>query len=175
MEFTQEELLALASHDMEQGRLEGALYKLKQVVQHEAAPVYGVAMAAKLYAQLRLFGSAKALYERYLALDPQSAEISFELGMVHFDMGDVEAALIIWGKVLDFAPTFPPALFYSALALSNGKHLADAKRHLDVLLQTAPEDNLYFSRSKELLQAIEAQAIQQSNASASPVVSLGGM
>lgn len=172
MEFTQEELLALAQHDMEQGQLEGALSKLKHVVQDDGAPAYGVAMAAKLYARLRLFNSAKALYQRYLELDPQSVEISFELGMVHFDMGDSEAALSIWDKVLGAVPTFPPALFYSAAALSNGKRLADAKRHLDVLLQTAPEDNLYFGRGKELLQAIGAQAIQQSGISASSPVSL---
>lgn len=173
MEFTQEELLALAQHDMAQGRLEGALSKLKQVVQHETAPAYGIAMAAKLYAQLRLFGSAKALYQRYLELDPQSVEISFELGMVHFDMGDAEAALSIWDKVLDAVPTFPPALFYSAVALSNGKRLADAKRHLDVLLQTAAEDNLYFEQSKELLQSIEVLAIQQSGIATTPSVSIG--
>lgn len=173
MDFTQEELIALAQHDMEQGRMEGALHKLKQVVQQETAPAFGLALAAKLYAQLRLFPSAKALYERYLALDPHSPEIAFELGMVHFDMGDTEAALAIWHRLLDTVPNFPPALFYAALALSRSQRLADAKRHLDVLLQTAAEDNLYFGRGKELLQEIDAQATQQYAQATAANVSVG--
>jgi len=162
MEFDNDELLALAQHDMEQGQLENALRKLKQIVKQDSAPARSLAVAAKLYARLGLFGHAKKLYERYLAMQPGSVEIAFELGMVNFDMGEIDTALSLWDKVLSDNPTFPPALFYAALAHSRNNRLADAKRNLDVLLQTASADNLYFSRSKELLQSIDAQAMQQS-------------
>jgi tetratricopeptide (TPR) repeat protein len=162
MEFDNDELLALAQHEIEQGQLENALRKLKQIIKHESASAASLAIAAKLYARLGLFRHAKELYQRHLAIQPDSLEIAFELGMVNFDLGEVDVALSAWEKLLAVNPTFPPALFYAALALSRGNRLADAKRNLDVLLQTAAADNLYFARSKELLQAIDTQAVQQS-------------
>ena len=161
MEFDQDELVALAQYDMEQGRLEAALLKLKQVVRHDTAPPRALAMAAKLYAQLQLFSYAKRLYERYIAVDPASEEVAFELGMVHFDLGETDNALSVWTSLLNARPTYPPALFYSALALSGSNRFGEAKRHLDVLLQTAEPDNLYFGQGRDLLRAMDAQALQQ--------------
>ena len=166
MDFDHDELIALAQHDMAQGRLEGALAKLKRVVQADSAPIHSLAMTAKLYAQLGLFTRSKVLYERYLVTDAHSDEINFELGMIHFDSSDAGTALRIWSELLDRTPTYPPALFYSALALSGDGRLGEAKRHLDVLLHSAAEDNLYYGRGKDLLRSIEAEATQQSAAAA---------
>jgi len=44
----------------------------------------------------------------------------------------------------------PPALFNAAWLLAQRKQFADASRHIEVLLQTAAEDNLYVSRAREL-------------------------
>ncbi|MES2534684.1 MAG: tetratricopeptide repeat protein [Pseudomonadota bacterium] len=170
MEFDHEELLALAQHDIEQGDLENALRKLKQVIRHDLPPINSLAITAKLYARLGLYSHAKVLYQRYLAAEPQSVEIAFELGMVHFDMGDTETALSYWEKILAENPTFPPALFYAALAFSQKNRMAEAKRNLDVLLQSAAADNLYFSRARELLQGINTQILRHTgNVLASPM------
>jgi tetratricopeptide (TPR) repeat protein len=75
--------------------------------------------------------------------------------MVHYDSGDLDGAIKIWQDVLDKEPTYPPALFYRALGLANQNNTAEALQHLDVLIKSAPADNLYFERGRELIRSIE--------------------
>ncbi len=163
--FELDELTALARLDIEQGRVEQGLSKLKAILVQEPPPPEAVSMAARLYAQLRLFDRALPLFERYLSMRPGAVDETFQLGMVLLDKGDSQRALEIWEEQLRQQPTFPPGLFYCAVVLSRQGKIAEAKRNLDVLLQTAPADNLYYERSQGLLQAIEGGAVQ---ASASP-------
>lgn len=162
--FDLDELTALARLDIEQGRVEQGLAKLKLILADTGAvPPDAVGMAARLYAQLRLFDRAKPLFEQYLSMRPGAVEEEFQLGMVQFDKGDGEQALETWEGMLQRQPTFPPALFYCAVVLSRQGKIADARRNLDVLLQTAPADNLYFEQSKSLLQALEHQVVQHTS------------
>ncbi|MES2180758.1 MAG: tetratricopeptide repeat protein [Pseudomonadota bacterium] len=159
--FDLDELTALARLDIEQSRVEQALGKLKFVLSTDAAPTEALSMAARLYAQLGLFERAKVLFERYLSIRPDAVEEEFQLGMVQLDKGESEQALATWEGMLKRLPTFPPGLFYSALILNRQGKMAEAIRNLDVLLQTAPADNLYFGRSKELLASIERGVVHQ--------------
>ena len=153
--FEADELLALARLDIEGGKLDEALWKLKQVLTETTPPAEALAMAARLYAQLGLWERAKPLFQRYIEAEPKAMNEVFQLGMVNFDAGEVKEALAIWAGLLKEHPTHPPALFFTALAHSQTGQLAEARHGLDVLLKSAPADNLYFNRGKELLQAIE--------------------
>ena len=156
--FTPEELLALARFDLQQNRVEQALEKVKTVLAQDASSVEAQRLGAKIYAQLGLLAHARELFSAYLEKNPNALEERFQLGMVHLDSGEEDQALAIWQNVLEQYPTFPPALFYCSVVLQNQKQFATAKRNLDVLLQTAAKDNLYFERAKELLHNIQQQA-----------------
>lgn len=162
-DFDAQELFALARIDFERGALEPTLQKVKRLIKDPEVPNDAIALAARLYAQLGLWDRAKELFERYLKLNPQAITEVLQLGMVHFDAGQRDEALKIWATLLQKEPTHPPALFYSALAHAQSGRLADARNSLDVLLKSAPNDNLYFGRGKELLQSLDAQ---QSSATA---------
>jgi tetratricopeptide (TPR) repeat protein len=166
--FDSDEIVALARLDMEQGRVEQALLKLKALLAHASPPPEAISMAAKIYAQLGLFDRAKSLFERYLSIRPEAVEEEFQLGMVQLDKGESDQALQTWQGMLKRMPTFPPGLFYSAVVLNGQGKMADAIRHLDVLIKTAPADNLYFGRSKELLQSIERGAMPALSAATMP-------
>ena len=168
--FEADELLALATLDIEQGNIESALLKLKQVLAGKKPPADASAMAARLYAQLGLYERAKGLFETYLKSNPDSIVESFQLGMAHFDTGNTSEALSIWGNVVEKDPVNPPALFYRGLALAQQNEHSDAKKSLDKLLQSAPADNLYFSRAKDLLSAIEAGQIAKNNGNGQSLV-----
>ena len=154
--FDDDELLALAKHDLDKGEVESALFKLKQVLVSDEPLDEARTMAARIYAQLGLFERAQGLYEEYIAKNPGAVLESFQLGMTFFDMGRVEEALSHWDKVLDKEPVHPPSLFYKGLVLAQLGKVADAKQSLDTLLKSAPADNLYFGRARELLQAIDS-------------------
>lgn len=167
--FEADELVALARLDIERGVLDEALWKLKQAIMEASPPAEALAMTARLYAQLGLWERAKPLFQRYLEIEPRAVNEAFQLGMVHFDAGQASEAVKIWENLLKDHPTHPPALFYRALAASHAGQPAEARRSLDVLLKSAPPDNLYFNRAKELLLAIENQPAATGLASTEPL------
>lgn len=152
--FDADELIALARLDMDKGNVEAALGKLKQVLTNAEPLPEAQAMAAKIYAQLGLYDRARALFQAYLQTNPKAITEKFQFGMTHFDAGQHHEAFVVWEGVLKEFPTHPPALFYKSLVLTQEGKLADAKQTLDILLKSAPPDNLYFGRGKELLQTI---------------------
>jgi tetratricopeptide (TPR) repeat protein len=164
--FEADELVALARLDMDRGNVEAALGKLKQVLASADPLPEAQAMAARLYAQLGLFDRARALYQAYLQSNPGAITEKFQFGMTHFDAGQTKEALAIWDSLLKEFPTHPPALFYRALVLAQQGRTADAQQTLDILMKSAPADNLYFGRGKELLQSINSGQVYPAGKSA---------
>jgi tetratricopeptide (TPR) repeat protein len=154
-----DELVALARHDLQQGRLADALAKLKIVLNGANPPTIAMAMAARIYAELRLFDRARPLFEKFLTENAGATDETFQLGMVYFDTGDLDQALELWDRVLKDQPTHPPALFFSAMAHARKGRGADARRALDIIIMSAPPDNLYFEKAREFLPSLEAGTI----------------
>ncbi|MFC4161870.1 tetratricopeptide repeat protein [Chitinimonas lacunae] len=152
--FDNDELLALAQLDIGAERLDAALAKLKTLLNREAPPVAALALAGRLYAQIGLLDKARLHFEQYLAYHPEAVNERFQLGMVHFDGGNSEHALELWGQVRESFPHHPPALFYSALAIGRAGRDHEARALLQTLLNTAEPDNLYSGRAKELLASL---------------------
>jgi tetratricopeptide (TPR) repeat protein len=150
MQFDTEETLALAREHFEQNRIEEALAKVKQLLDHDSAVPGARELAARIYTRLRLYERAIALLKQCLEQEPESLERQLELAMVYQDSGDLDTALHRWDALLQRHPLMPPALFNAACLLAQRKQFADASRHIEVLLQTAAEDNLYVGRAREL-------------------------
>ena len=157
--FEPDELVALARLDMDRGNVEAALGKLKQVLATADPLPEAQTMAARIYAQLGLFDRARAHYQFYLQANPEAVTEKFQFGMTHFDSGQPNEALKVWEGLLKEFPTHPPALFYKALALAQQGKVSGAQQTLDILMKSAPADNLYFGRGKELLQTINSGQI----------------
>jgi tetratricopeptide (TPR) repeat protein len=151
-----DELLALARRDAESGRVEEALRKLKPLITQAEGPIEALPLAARIYAQLHLPERARACYRKYLAARPEAVLESFELGMTHFEQGEAAEADRLWRAVLQRSPTHPPTLFYSAVHAAGSGREPDARRHLEVLFQAMPGDNLYVQRGRELLKEMDA-------------------
>jgi tetratricopeptide (TPR) repeat protein len=156
-----DELLALAKHEVQRGELESALLKLKRLVSQKKPPAAAVAAIARVYAQLGLTDSAQKHFRKYLELNPDAAHETFELGVTYFDQGNDAGALDYWKRALELQPAHPPALFFSAVAHSRMGNVAEARRGIDVLLKTAPSDNLYVERGRELLKSLDGQPLAQ--------------
>lgn len=157
-----EELLALAQLDVEKERLDQALVKLKQLV---AVDRHGMrlpqvwAELGRLYAQLKLRDKSKDAYRRYIDQTPEAVHERFQLGLVCFELGEVEAALGLWKEVLALTPIYPPALFYTALVSAQGGALGRAWEICRQIVDRVEADNLYFGQAKDLLARIEADPV----------------
>lgn len=151
-----DERLALAKYEAQRGELQRALAMLKPLIAAERPPADSLAVLARLYARIGLMERAQAAFRRYLEYHPGAVHETFELGATYFDEGDDGKALEYWDRALALQPTHPPALFYSAAALSRTGKPADARRQLDVLLKSAPADNVYVERARDLLKTLEA-------------------
>ena len=165
--FDTDELVALAKYDLDQDRVDSALEKIKIVLSSEDCPLEAKGIAARLYAQLKLFDKAKALYDQFLSIAPNSVTEQFQLGMITLESGDKSEAVSIWSQLLEQDATHPPSLYYSAIALLELQQHDDATRHLNVLLQSAPADNLYFGKAKELLDGLNQSPQQEKTPSSS--------
>jgi len=166
--FDIDELVALARFDLDKGDLSEALWKLKKVIATNNPPAAALSMAGRLYAQLGLWARAQQMFRQYIAIEPSAINENFQLGMVHFDAGQSAEALKIWEGLLKNHPTHPPALFYRALLLAEANQVMEARHSLDILLKSAPADNLHFKQGKELLASLDAR---QAMANATSAVS----
>ena len=153
--FDNEELLALAKLDLSKNEIEKALSKIKQVLNDSKPPAETFSIAAKIYAQLKLYTRAQEMFNAYIKANPDAQLETFQLGMTYFESGDRKEAVKVWGQILEKLPKHPPALFYSALAFAQDNDVIAAKKILSTLIQSAPNDNLYFNRGKDLLTSIE--------------------
>jgi tetratricopeptide (TPR) repeat protein len=124
-------------------------------LREKSPPGEAYAVTARLYAQLGLFERAQVLLKQYLQLHPDAVLEAFQLGMTHFDAGQTNEALDIWERILKQHPVHPPALFYKGMALAQQGKATEARQALEVLLKSAPADNLYFGRGKELLAGLD--------------------
>lgn len=153
--FDADELLVLARHDLQKGQIEGAMAKLKLAQQRpDCTPDVGLELA-RLYAQLGLRSRAILLFQSYLRQNPVDVDARFQLGMALFESGERESALPIWEEVLAGSPQYPPALYFRALAISQQGGTDQARSLLRGALDVLPADNLYFTRSRDLLTLLE--------------------
>lgn len=150
-----DELLALARIDIEAGRLDGALLKVKWALKKDNSSLEAISMSARLYAQLRLTTKAVDAYKLFLQQRPEAMTETFQLGMVHMESGMRSEALSYWTQVLEADPAHPPSLYFSAIARLEQGEAEAAQRHLNVLLNSASVDNLYYSKAKDLLLSLE--------------------
>lgn len=152
--FDVSELLALAKLNIENNALEDALLKLKAAHEREEGNIIVAGELARLYAQLGLTEHAKPLFAQIVEKQPDALTEHLQYGMVHLDNGDIDSAITIWDNLLEIAPQFPPAQFYKGLALAQQGNTLAASELLEDLMDALDIDNLYYNRSKELLQDI---------------------
>jgi tetratricopeptide (TPR) repeat protein len=155
--FEDDELAALARLDLQQGRIEEALRKLKALMARTSPPSVSFALAARVYRQLELPERARDCYRAYLKQNPDALQETFELGLTHFEAGEGSAADEQWRRVLDREPAHPPALFYRSLLAARESQVAEARQRLDVLFKQVLPDNLYVTRGQELLQELNSR------------------
>lgn len=149
----QEELLALARIDVENNALSDALVKLKYA-NRLSSDDECLAMLARVYARIGLFTKAKAHFEQFLSRNSEALVEKFQYGMTHFDSNDDENALKVFQEILQSQKDHPPALYYSALIYSRKLENNKAIQNLELLLSTAPKENLFYLQADELLSNI---------------------
>lgn len=156
MQWDADELLVLARLDLKKENVEGALQKLKQARQLSSIASAIDVELGRLYAQIGLRKRAIPYFQGYLQSFPADIDAHFQLGMAQFEEGDHEAATVTWRAVAEVEPTYPPLLYFQALLLSQQRETGRAKEQLRRALEILPADNLYFSRARDLLSALEA-------------------
>lgn len=154
--FDSEELFALARLDLKKGDVALGLGRLKQALRLPGCPVPALVEAARVYAQLGMRAKAQPLFQRYVEQSPGDIDARFQLGMISFEEGQFGPALTLWEEVLHSAPDYPPALFFRAAAISSQGNVAEARRMLRGAMEVIAVDNLYFTRSRDLLAALDA-------------------
>lgn len=150
-----DELLALAYHDMKSENYENALKKAKEILAKHDAPNEVYSFLGRLYATLGLFLRARESFELYLKLDPDSYLEMFQLGMVEKDLGNFEAAVDIWRKVLQVYPDKEETKYYLGELFIKLERIEEARKILLNLLETAEDESEFIPLADKLLNRIK--------------------
>ena len=152
-----DERVALTKWHVQEKQLDKALLQIKHVLEEDSEHDEAMLIAARLYAQLQLFGRARQLFEKYLNKHTKDIDARFQLGMCYFDQNDYSNALQTWKGILGTNNHYPPALFYSAITLLRQNKSVEGVTQLKTILATVEIDNFYYNKAKELLMQIENQ------------------
>lgn len=152
-----DELVALARLDFEKERFDLALLRLKGL-DAVGGPWNGevLALLGATYARLRLWRRAQGMFQRFLQLHPEAVNERFQLGMTHFDGGQLVQALEVWQPLVQRQEPHPPALYHSALALARQGQIAPASALCEAILARVPQDNLFYGRAKTMIEQLRA-------------------
>jgi len=97
----------------------GALADLSRAIEYNPRSVEPLNLAGILYFQLGDAQKSIALFERAAAIDSTSPSAHFNLGMVHWQQGDIRSAHGHWLTALKLAPADEDILYWFALAEKN--------------------------------------------------------
>lgn len=152
--FDDEELLALADWNFQKDEHELALEKVKVLASRGTGPIQSYALMGRLYATLGLFIKAKQAFQHYLENQPDEnlkVNETFQLGLVERDMGNFDGAMSIWNNLLSNHPNHPPALYHSAVILSENGKQQEAVELLNHILETADDNDGHIQMADQLL------------------------
>lgn len=155
--FDPEELFALAKYDFSKNEYEPALSKLKVLIGRNQTLLDSYSLAGRIYATLELFEKAKECFSIFVKNAPEAIEERFQLGVVDYNLGNLEDALSMWDELLESYPGFPPALYHKALVMIDKDEVQQATDLLNSLLETAPEGDAHIAMADEMLSKLSLQ------------------
>lgn len=149
-----EEILALAALELENEKLEQPLVKLKYLLEQGVENEELYSMLGSVYAKLKLFESAAEQYEQLLSRNENRLHEKFQLGMVHYQMGNNDLAFTHWDSVLESDSTYPPVLFHKAVLMIELDEISGAEKLLNLLLSSVDETNYYAEQANNILEEL---------------------
>lgn len=102
--LTQAELLALAVDSSRRNEAGHALAYLKEAAGRADASARVLFMLGSEYAQLGMLQEAKASLSRAVELGPEFPLMRFQLGMLHANAQEIDAAKVAWQPLADLPP-----------------------------------------------------------------------
>jgi tetratricopeptide (TPR) repeat protein len=137
-----QELSEAGNHDLAAKELEKAITLDPEFAEARAA--LGVD-----YAQLMRFDEAAAELKRSIALDPSSSGY-YNLGLVYFQTGDMEAAETSVRKALQLPQSQPTThLLLAYILMPDPTKREEAERHLRLAARTIPQAGYLLSKLQE--------------------------
>lgn len=157
--FDNDELLALSDNDFQNKRYEQSLAKVKVLLARNNTPLPAYALIGRLYASIGLLERARDAFAFYISKAQREPVLNetFQLGLVESDLGNKDAALDIWTKLLAEHPNYPPALYHKANLLLEKDKIQESVDLLNHILETAPEGDNYIPMADRLLSRIVLQ------------------
>lgn len=114
-------------------------------------------------ADKRQYTDAIAIYKKYLALDPNDAEVYLGLGKAYRELGQYVKAVAAHKKAITIEPDYAEAYYHMGLAYNNRKHYYEAMSAFKKYLAFEPNDakaylglGIAYSGLKQYTDAIAA-------------------
>lgn len=144
------DLLIEATALAKSGDFEGAIVKLKALIESHPLHEIALGMLAGIYAQIGMHDRAIEYFRRVLKINPENPLARFQLGLSQLSSGQPADALNAWKPALKNPDDFL-VRFYSGLALMQLERPAEARPLLEEAAQQMPKNHALYPQLTELL------------------------
>jgi tetratricopeptide (TPR) repeat protein len=149
------ETLGLAATSAKQGDLEAAMGHARKVLSLDPGNEIGLGLLAGIYMQLNLRDRAESCLREVLSAHPRNVLARYQLGLMQFEAGQLQAALDTWAPALEDDEEFM-CHFHSALALLQLKKPQPARALLEHCAPRIPRNHELYPRLQELLEQLRS-------------------
>ena len=146
------ELLIEATALAQNGEFDGAIEKLKELIDAHPAHEIALGMLAGIYAQIGMHDRAIEYFQRVLETNPENPLARLQMGLCQLSSGKPTEALDTWKPALADPEDFL-ARFHSGLALLQLKRPAEAHQLLEAAERQMPKNHALYPQLAEILAA----------------------
>jgi tetratricopeptide (TPR) repeat protein len=144
------DLLIEATALAKSGEYEGAIVKLKELIESHPRHEIALGMLAGIHAQIGMHDRAIENFRRVLKINPENPLARFQLGLSQLSSGQPADALDTWKPSLKNPDNFL-VLFHSGLALMQLNRPAEARPLLEEAARRMPKNHALYPQLTDLL------------------------
>jgi predicted Zn-dependent protease len=149
------ETLGLAAASAKQGDLEATMGHARKVLSLDPGNEIALGLLSGIYMQLNLRDRAESCLREVLSAHPRNVLARYQLGLMQFEAGQLQAALDTWAAALEDDEEFM-CHFHSALALLQLKQPQPARALLEHCAPRIPRNHELYPRLQELLEQLRS-------------------
>jgi tetratricopeptide (TPR) repeat protein len=136
-----EAIVAIGRVTLTEGDLEGAAARAEEALVLEPGNYGALLVAYDAYSRLGDTGKADETFEKLATADPKRiATLFYDNGVRSFNVGASEVAIESFERALEADPQLAKAHFHLGIAQVNAGATEQAKHHLQLFIEMAPDD-----------------------------------
>ncbi len=160
-----------STEPLDLSQVDGLIHTLEAKIKSKPDDLKSLLLLGNTYYLLGKIGQSIGLFQRALAVNPQSAQAHYYLGIALYRSGRVDEAIRALAQVTKLAPTLVMAFYWLGIAHYHKGQYADSRRAFETLLERNAESTIAHYHAA--LACMADQAYESARSHLEALVNLG--